>query len=791
MKFETALTQKKTRYREAFFIALLAAFLFFLPYIIYDKGYFFFFGDFNAQQIPFYKLAHEAIRSGNLEWNWNTDLGVNFIGSYSFYLLGSPFFWITLLFPNSWVPYLLAPLLMLKFATASLTAYCYLQRHVKNPDYALIGALLYAFSGFSTYNIFFNHFHEVIAFFPLLLLGLDCYMEENRRGVFAFAIMLNCLVNYFFFMGEVIFVVIYWVFRMLDGRWKLNFRKFFFLAFEAVMGLLASAILLLPALMAIMGNPRLSELYYGWSALLYSKSQMYAYIVQSLFFMPELPARPVFFPGADVKWSSVAGWLPLFGMTGVLSFCLARKKNWLKRILVTSAVIALIPILNSTFYLFRSNYYARWFYMPILLMALATAKAFEEKDIDWVRGVKWTAIVTAAIAIPIGLMPAERNEEGAFTKFGLFSRDFDIYPARFWLYVTVAVLCLIIVMILIPHLKKEPKRFFRNTMVYLLSTIVLTNAYFIVIGKTYSEDDHLYLIPKAIEGGENISLPDESFYRIDVLDGMDNIAMYWGYPCIHAFHSIVPPSVTEFYDSIGVDRGVASRPEAKHYPLRSLLSVEYVFVDNTPEEFEMPGYQDIGIQNGFRVWRNKNHIPMGFTYDRYITRSEYDSLTEEAREQILLQCLVIPNDKAKEISQVLNHFDGYETAALQYEDFEAACRDRKVSSCQDFSYKDNLFTASIACDTAQPVFFSVPYDEGWSATVNGKEVEILKANVGFMAVMAEKGSNEIVFTYQTPGLSAGILLSGGAVFLLIAYISAGYVVDRRRRKKEAVPVSGS
>ena len=107
----------------AFFIAIFASALMFLPFVIYDKGYFFFFGDFNVQQIPFYQLAHESVKSGNIFWNWNTDLGVNFIGSYSFYLLFSPFFWLTLPFPTSWVPYFMAPLLVLKFGTMALTAY--------------------------------------------------------------------------------------------------------------------------------------------------------------------------------------------------------------------------------------------------------------------------------------------------------------------------------------------------------------------------------------------------------------------------------------------------------------------------------------------------------------------------------------------------------------------------------------------------------------------------------------------------------------------------------------------
>ena len=77
---------------KSFCIALVTAIVMFLPSIIWDEGYFLFLGDFNSQQVPFYKLAHQAVREGNWGWNWYTDLGANFIGSYTFYLLGSPFF---------------------------------------------------------------------------------------------------------------------------------------------------------------------------------------------------------------------------------------------------------------------------------------------------------------------------------------------------------------------------------------------------------------------------------------------------------------------------------------------------------------------------------------------------------------------------------------------------------------------------------------------------------------------------------------------------------------------------
>ena len=82
------------------------------------------------QQVPFYQMCHDAVRSGNLGWSWTTDLGANFIGSYTFYLLGSPFFWLTIPFPSQAVPYLMGPLLILKFACASATGAHYIRRYV-------------------------------------------------------------------------------------------------------------------------------------------------------------------------------------------------------------------------------------------------------------------------------------------------------------------------------------------------------------------------------------------------------------------------------------------------------------------------------------------------------------------------------------------------------------------------------------------------------------------------------------------------------------------------------------
>ena len=252
----------------AFGFGLALSFLLFIPFIISDSGYFLFYGDFNVQQVPFYQMCHDAIRSGNIFWSSTTDLGANFFGSYTFYLLGSPFFWLTLPFPSVAVPYLMGPLLMLKFACAALTGYIYLKRYTKTTEGAVLGGLLYAFSGFSIYNIFFNHFHEAIIIFPLVLAALDAYMEERRRGVFALAVFASCFMNYYFFVGQVAFVLIYWIIRMICRSWKFSVRDFLWLMVESFVGIAMAGVLLLPSILAVVQNPRVSNSFTGWNALL-------------------------------------------------------------------------------------------------------------------------------------------------------------------------------------------------------------------------------------------------------------------------------------------------------------------------------------------------------------------------------------------------------------------------------------------------------------------------------------------------------------------------------------------
>lgn len=842
------LAKKKELGLSTFFLALFIATAFFIPYIISGHGYFIFYGDFNVQQIPFYQLCHDAVRSGNFGWNWNTDLGSPFIPAYSFYTLGSPFFWLTIPFPNHFLPYLMGPLLILKFACAALTSYFFIRRFTRTPFSAQIGALLYAFSGFSIYNIFFNHFHEAIIVFPLLLLSLELLITENRRGVFALTVALCAVTNYFFFFGMAVFTVIYWFIRTISKAYKFRFSRFLILIIEAILGVGLSVFILLPSIMMITSNTRVNDILIGWGGIMYGKEQIYLNIIECFFFPPDIPARPIFFPGANVKWSSLGGWLPLFSMTAVFSFCSAKKGHWIKRVIATCTVMALVPILNSAFYAFNDSYYARWFYMPILIMALATAITLEDTDINWKKGFNTTALITAIIAVVIGLFP-QKTDDGIVIGLYTDAGQNNFYTFRFLIAVGFAAISLLICRLLIMLRDMDKKMLFRRLATGFLSIIIVAyGCVYLYQGSSHSFDRESVMIDGLIEGEVNIE--DEEHYRIDTYDCVDNTAMYLGYPSINAFHSVVSTSIMDYYDFIGVKRDVASRPAREYFSIRSLLSVKYLFNRESGDSFigddgytVMPNYKYLDTQSGYYIYENKAYIPYGFSYDYYITKAQCEAYySDESRADVMLKAIVLSDEDALKYGSLMESYSDYsenyedpeedeffipeetpesellpdlitsgdelgpEYTESDFIETEPVIPDEYVlslSMSEDELYKDALhladssailfevtkkgFNAVVEREQENLVFFSVPYDKGWTATVNGEEVEIVKANIGFMAVKVPAGVSEISFSYTTPYLYLGIFISAISLVVLIIYIIISVICKRVRPAHECYP----
>ena len=82
--------------------------------------------------------------------------------------------------------------------------------------------------------------------------------------------------------------------------------------------------------------------------------------------------------------------------------------------------------------------------------------------------------------------------------------------------------------------------------------------------------------------------------------------------------------------------------------------------------------------------------------------------------------------------------------------------------------KNKVFaTYDVQQDTS--IFFTIPYDKGWSAYQDGKKIEIKQAQTGFMKVDVPKGKGTITLSFIPNGFVIGAICSFTSLFLFGIY----------------------
>ena len=783
--------QDRKKFWQAVGLCALTAAIFFLPFYILDGGFFHYAGDFNSQQISFYRYMNGFVKGAGYPdsafagaprntFSWATDLGSGVMNAYSFYLYGSPFFWLSVLLPQSWLPYMMVPLLVLKFGVAGGGAYLYLRRYVKNANYAVLGACLYALSGFAVYNVFFNHFVDVVALFPYLLWALDEAIYENRHGLFAFWVAVNLLNNYFFFVGQVIFLCIYFVCKLTAKDFRLTGRKFGHLLWESVLGVAMGCLLLFPAVLSLLQNPRTIDLSSGWGFLTYAKVQQYLAILLSWILPPDSPYLTSVWSEGVIKWTSMTAYLPLCSLAGAMAYWRSRKADSKKRIVAVCAVCALVPVLNSAFYALNSSYYARWYYMPSLILAAMTVNALEDPDVDLdapARGIGWIMLATLVFAV----VPVQDDTTGTWS-FGVLKN-----PGQFFAVLGFGLLGLALYRYLCGIWRQNSRFAQRMTAAVLVFACVFTMVH-IGIGKfgqwhtdsdLVEQDNNALLLKNDLPEGD---------YRIDTYKIHDNIGMWLDKSCLQYFGSTAAPSILSFYPGLGVKRDVRSEPEITNYALRGLLSVEYLIT--TPEKRESfedeadEGWTYLADVDGYALYHNDNYVPMGFTYDYYVTEATYQTSIKTLRSNLLMRALVLTDEDVAQYGRYLTELSEDMLNDLHYDSYTQDCVDRRAHSCSVFQMNNAGFHAEITLDKTNLVFFSVPYDDGFTAYVNGEKTDILRVDEGLMAMLCPAGTSSIDFVYQAAGLSASRVVTAVAIPVWVVYVAC---FVRRKRRSTGAP----
>lgn len=776
------------KYLKIFLAALLIYAAGMLFILIPTKGAWVYYGDFNVQQIPFYVHAHDAIRNGNFFYDFSTDLGGSLIGCYSFYLLGSPFFWLTLPFDSSLITYLMPILTCLKYATMALTSFAYMRRHTKTDTGAYIGALLYTFSGYQGAVLAYNHFHDVVAFFPLFLLLFELALETGRRkyrvGFTLMTAFMVCL-NYYFFVGEVVFLVIYFCCKFLTAKesiWE-KVKKALMSVLMGGTGVLLSGAFFLPAIYYTLGNSRLGETLNGYSLVAYDDSITIWGIIKNTVMLTDLSGLNSMLNPDSARVSGIGAYLPLVSIAAVYAYMKNNRKDFKKNIIVVSIVCAVIPVLNSVFSAFNSEYYARWFFMPVMFMALMTANVFEEpaENLPELKKGAWICGAVTVIICLMSILPA-KDSEGNATLLGNLKNPEQLIEEEIFS-VLMCILLILFLYILLPKLlNKEQKVYEKVLREIITGACFVTAVTMLVAGSFLIELNRKTSFLEQAVHGESPLEDEDSFYRIETEGDVYNYPMFWNRPSITSFISTIPNSTLDFYHEIGIGRKVTSDIHITRIGARTLLSAKYYLVEkSTPiehisrvEEGEaITAYEKVGEKSGFEIWENPYYLPMGFTFDDCISESSYKEITASSGtlDRFLLKALIVPDDVIDSVSSYMNVMEADDVKSISLSYTESLANARRKHTCDSFETSTRGFRATIDMENENVLFFSVPYEKGFTAYVDGNETSIIKCDFGLMGIVVPEGYHEIVFDYLPSYYKEGLYMSLAGVILLIAIIA--------------------
>lgn len=107
--------------------------------------------------------------------------------------------------------------------------------------------------------------------------------------------------------------------------------------------------------------------------------------------------------------------------------------------------------------------------------------------------------------------------------------------------------------------------------------------------------------------------------------------------------------------------------------------------------------------------------------------------------------------------------------ALNLEVFEQIIDELKTSQFVPAVFEDGKVEGEYTAENDGNLLLSVPYDDGWSVTINGAAAELTPAaDKGMSCLSVQKSTNNIVMTYKTPGALAGLAVSLATATALIA-----------------------
>ena len=706
-----------------------------------------------------------------IKWSFNTGMGQNLFAGYLYH-------------PNQLFNHFISQKTSLessiiwkeifKIVTSGILFFCFLKLFNISSLALIIGTLLYTFSGYMILgSSWFTHTTFVFNF-TFLLFSFELFFRQKTFILFPLAIYFIGLKPQLYFFG--VFLLIYSILRtVVDNQSSKKKLLIFYLkaATLGILGIFLSAPTIGTQISRFLDRSKAANLENSATIISFENFFYFENLQHYLTIIFRFLSNDILGNG-----SHFTGWgnyleAPIFYI-GLLSIILLPQSLFIATKKVKKVIIFLIffwgmilifPFFRHAFYLFLGDYYKTGLSLFIPISILFSAiyvldQLLKNQSIKVHIPALFLTIISylTLLYLPNFQDYVNKNLQLIITIYlliyALILSSFNLPKYRNWSKIAL----LIIICIELTHFswltvnqrevvdrQKFEQRlgyndFTKEAVIYLKNI----DAGFYRINKTYSSG---YAKHKSLNdakaqnfyGTASYSSFNQKNYvrfwqKMNLIDPDDSKATKW----LRGFNA---------YPTLQIFGGIK-------YNLKKTQEKK-----NDPTKVDIEQFGDLTLQ------RNRYYFPLGFTYNNYIEKADFDELTSEKQQLLLLKAFVSDTlTKASQIAdfQAINTDDLIEINDSTWNNFY----NYKRSTLNIFKHNQNEIKGSITTDKTSLLFLSIPFDKGWELLVDGEKQELELVNFGFMGTILEKGRHEIDLKFTPPFLKEGIIF---AIIGLVCY----------------------
>ena len=752
----------------AFGVNLILAALVFIPFTVAHGGIFALCEDFAGETLPYRYLARDAIRSGDIFWNWNLDLGSDFMQSFGASWFLDPFKLIPTLLPESMMLTCSAWLMILRYAVAGGAMGLYLRRHFESRGVWLTGSVMYAFCGFQATILVFDMLSDVSVFFPFYMTAMEELVEENKKGRYAFWVFYLACMSVTMFVNVFVFSIIWFLF-IYGEKTKEFFIRMGKCIGEGILGGMMALISILPTIYAILGDSRASLKLTGAGALTFDSTRV-MFLIKGWLFPSESMSNISSIYTAE--WMTVSAYLPLVSILLLLAYCHKHGSDRMAKLMKFLVVMSFVPFLNNLFMMESLEPYCRWYFMMLFTAVIISCRVINDYR-EYTLRMEFGLLGFIMILFVYTVYRIPWYGEGQML---------SVYrPSRFLLGVGMGFMGIIYTfyLFMLKDRKKMMTWLFAGVAAFSVSTHLIVCYDYLTPSNNNAAEKYNSaeaIANEVVNTGkvfeeENIDvLP----YRAVFWRHYYNYGMVYGVPGKASFLSVIENSIYKWSSNIGNER-LHAIPPVDQPGEDEIASVKYYVLKAERKDLNLIKSYDNGNRMLY-LYEDPDALPVAYTYDSYITESDYLKMPASIRTTAAMKAMVVPEESVGTVSQILPQCEEQFAVRYNREVFKEYQREHLDEVCENFSRTNKTFSFTMNTDGEKYIYVSVPYSPFWHAEINGTKAEIIESN-GMMAVRSIAGNNEVSFAYTPKMTYFGLAGTAAGFVCWVVYL----LYNRRKR----------